>query len=474
MAYVMSRIAGRPIAELGSLKWHAGGVVLGVPWLEETTMSGHRAKLVLVAALFGAALSFPVQPVRADQETFAGETRDSSGLAILPQWTGPSPYQFGAKNDKEADTYNRAYDEAMKNPNDLGYPWLDTATGKLTRRGITAKGLSLAESSVTTMGLDAGHQEIASGKASIAKLDAIADQAIQMRGAGVPGNNLIWRTWPDQLHSRVIITISELNEDLLAHLASVFGTDLIAISVMPGGPGEQDSRNQDSTRFWGGAEFYSGVADCTTGFSWWVATGVYGMLTAGHCAYNGGSVSNGYYQYPKTIGNVTSGAEENWDPNNGTVYFNGQTTYRGDLALIRINSGYGSSPYVYTGGNNDGQTITVGFMHSGWTRSGEQVCFSGRITNNWCGQVYYIDQNRWYIVNGLNVYARHVVQADAMGNTCPTHGDSGGPIYQTASNGKAIAVGIFSGSFPQIINCSIYFTDIWDAFWGLPGWLMEG
>jgi hypothetical protein len=58
---------------------------------------------------------------------------------------------------------------------------------------------------------------------------------------------------------------------------------------------------------------------------------------------------------------------------------------------------------------------------------------------------------------------------DALGNTCPTHGDSGGPVYHKRSDGKVIAYGIFSGSAPLLAACSVWMTDIWDAYVGLPG-----
>jgi hypothetical protein len=69
------------------------------------------------------------------------------------------------------------------------------------------------------------------------------------------------------------------------------------------------------------------------------------------------------------------------------------------------------------------------------------------------------------------VWARHVVDASALGNTCPTHGDSGGPVYRKRSDGTVYAVGIYSGSSPIVIGCDAFFTDIWDAYYGLPGTL---
>jgi hypothetical protein len=72
------------------------------------------------------------------------------------------------------------------------------------------------------------------------------------------------------------------------------------------------------------------------------------------------------------------------------------------------------------------------------------------------------------------VWARNVDEGYAGGNTCPTHGDSGSGVYQNRSDGRVTAFGIQSGSLPLIISCHIFFTDIWDAYYGLPGVLKTG
>lgn len=57
-------------------------------------------------------------------------------------------------------------------------------------------------------------------------------------------------------------------------------------------------------------------------------------------------------------------------------------------------------------------------------------------------------------------------EADAVGWTCP---HSGAPAYRTLSGGDVAAVGIFSGYLPVGVGCQTYFTDIWDAYYALPG-----
>ena len=53
-------------------------------------------------------------------------------------------------------------------------------------------------------------------------------------------------------------------------------------------------------------------------------------------------------------------------------------------------------------------------------------------------------------------------------------GDSGSGVYQKRSDGKVTAFGILSGSAPLVLACHIFFTDIWDAYYGLPGTLKTG
>lgn len=50
------------------------------------------------------------------------------------------------------------------------------------------------------------------------------------------------------------------------------------------------------------------------------------------------------------VGNVTANSEENWDSVHGTQYYTGQSTYRGDVALIRLVSGNTSGSKIYIEG----------------------------------------------------------------------------------------------------------------------------
>lgn len=349
----------------------------------------------------------------------------------------------------------------------MGYPWIDLDSKTLELSAINERGEKaalLAEASLPAAGLTT---RVTRAQASIARLDEIADDATRLIEAGVPHAALVWMTEPDQKNNRVVITVDELNAELMSALASRFGTDLIAVRVREGGPAAAANRDDDSPPFWGGALWSSPDWNCTTGFAWNVGGGVSGMLTAAHCISAGGNAS---YPSYTNAGSVRSGYEENWSDTNGTQYYTGQSVYRGDVALIRYYS-YGSGPYIYSGAPHTSTYRAVAAMNSRWSQVGDAACVNGVTTGEWCGMVVATGVNRWYVVNGWDVWARHVVEADAGGNTCPTHGDSGGPVYRKRSDGKVTAVGVLSGSVPLVLACAAYFTDIWDSYYGLPGTL---
>jgi hypothetical protein len=100
---------------------------------------------------------------------------------------------------------------------------------------------------------------------------------------------------------------------------------------------------------------------------------------------------------------------------------------------------------------------------------GDAVCNDGMTTGPWCGAVTFTGISFLYLFDGSNVWARNIDEADALGNTCPTMGDSGAGMYQKRSDGKVTAFGIYSGGYPSGVACTVFFTDIWDSYYGLPG-----
>jgi hypothetical protein len=385
---------------------------------------------------------------------------DRSGIALV----GPDAIQFRAQTEAQAVAFDAALNLAFNNRDHMGYPWIDLDTKTLELSAVDQSGQKAASEAGVSLSASGFTTRVTTSQASIAKLDAVADEVTRLLAAGVPHAELIWMTEPDQKNNRVVITISKANDELMSALASRFGTDLIAVRVREGGPASAMNRDNDQPAFWGGAKITTSTGKmCTTGFAWNV-NGQSAMLTAAHCISTGGTVS--YTDWPNA-GSVASGSGENWSATNGTQYYTGQSVYRGDVALIRYSS-QASGPSIYSGAAHTSTSKVVKVMASRWSQVGDAACVNGITTGGWCGIVTLTGINAWYAIDGIAVWARHVVQAEAIGNTCPTHGDSGGPVYRDYSGGVA-AVGVYTGGYPYGLGCVVWFTDIWDAYYGLPG-----
>jgi hypothetical protein len=180
------------------------------------------------------------------------------------------------------------------------------------------------------------------------------------------------------------------------------------------------------------------------------------------------------------MGTVTASTEENWQPGYGTVPYSGQNVNRGDVALIRVSSPRSSAGSIYVGGPNSSTSVRVKRLA---TRSPipytDVVCTGGSVSGELCDYfVNAIESDVWYMGGVPGVWARHVVQANrdidysVNRGKYVKQGDSGGPVYKYISGGVE-AVGIISGSSEGSLYPFnfVYFTDIWDAYWGLPGTL---
>jgi hypothetical protein len=429
------------------------------------------AALVLVAQVGFPGATAPVSgslsgsgPSLSNLRSAQAEDTTSNGIAVV----GPEAIQVRPADEDQAAAFNTALELAYAHRDDLGYPWLDAASGVLELSFATGLGETVAAAAVDRLSAGGRTVRLRPAPASVAELDALADAVTRLNADGVPGADRIWKTEADQKNNRIIITVSEAPDELLDALAARFGTERIAVRIQGPPPGASTAANRDSDSppFWGGAKFYPDLT-CTTGFPWNVGSGVSGMLTAGHCAPTGSNSVN--YPNYNNVGFIRSASEENWDATYGTQYFSGQSVYRGDLALVRYRSSYSSGPYVYSGGPHTSTASAVDSMASRRSQWGDAACVNGVVTGEWCGMVVGTGLNILYLVAGPNVWARNVVEARALGNTCPTRGDSGAPVYRKLSATRVAAVGIFSGWFAQVVACTVWFTDIWDAYYGLPG-----
>jgi len=387
--------------------------------------------------------------------------------ARAPDRVGVAAMQVVPRSEAQAQAFDDAYWYARKHSQDIGYPWIDTNTGTLLVSAATKHGVSLLQGARKGGLRGDGPRRIRVVQSSLADLDAIADKVTRLAVEGVPDAELIYRTEPDQQANRIIITISRESDRLIRELTQMFGPDAIAIRINPAridiGTG---SRRDDTSPFWGGATINVPVGICSSGFPWSIS-GAPAMLTAAHCAPSGGSVS----APSQSMGTVKSASEENWTVGTGTVYYTGQSTYRGDVALIRVSSSRSVAARIYRGGATSSSSSIVREM---WSRSpavNDSFCTGGQTSGELCDYtVTTTGINAWYLLDGLGVWARNVTEGVRNNYTgCIGHGDSGGSVFTVRSDGAIAAKGIISGFGQTIGSCFAYFTDIRLSYFGLPG-----
>lgn len=258
---------------------------------------------------------------------------------------GPDPLQFRASSEDEALAFHQLLTFATEHADDFGYP-RSAADHKSFELAIaTNKGAALLNDVATNQLASGFSVSSVPARASIRQVTDLANEIIDFGRDGVAGGELIWKTEPDQINNRVIVTVYKRDSGLFATLAERYG-DLIAVRIEDAGFADSHvNRDSDAPAFWGGAYWASSTGKgCSTGFAWSTGSGS-AMITAAHCISTGGTAS--YPNYPNA-GTVASASEENWQDTVGTRYYTGQSTYRGDVALIRY-SGYGSAPYIYNG-----------------------------------------------------------------------------------------------------------------------------
>lgn len=289
----------------------------------------------------------------------------------------------------------------------------------------------------------------------------------------------MWRTEIEKSTGKVILTAETLTPDLARAIVAVYGTERVIVEIEKDPQMSVGGRLDDGVPFWGGARINTPVGSCTDGLSWRLSSGVNAMVTAGHCAPNGGSVST-----PSTsMGSVTSGTHENYKLGVGTVTVSGYSGYHGDGAIIQVAAGKSSSAWIYRGAYNS-NSGTGGDVIQMWSRRaapGDAYCTGGSFSGEICNwTVYGVGQDLRVYNNYSKSYevARGVVTSRSRTGWCARPGDSGGCVFTTVSGGVA-AKGIHNGGggggsdYYGGLNdyCHEYFTDIWDIYYGLPGYL---
>ena len=158
---------------------------------------------------------------------------DSTGILLIApgeQVQGRPP------NEAVAQAHSDAMVMAEANGLDLGYPWIDPATGELVLSAATPRGRQLIDAA----GIDVPHR-IRSVEHGLKTLEAIKDGVTFLGGQGIEGADLIFMSGQDHRDNRALIGIREMSRPLLDYLAAHYPADAIAIQVDPtfGGGGFQ-------------------------------------------------------------------------------------------------------------------------------------------------------------------------------------------------------------------------------------------
>ncbi|GAA3646537.1 S1 family peptidase [Lentzea roselyniae] len=283
-------------------------------------------------------------------------------------------------------------------------------------------------------------------KYSVAELEAVRDEVLTL--TTLPDAASLVSAYVDASNNRVLVETSKASGALRAALAAKYGSDRVALYLRPDAVPlvRKDDRKWDGSPFAGGSEFSSGR--CTKGFGW-VHQGKSYILTAGHCTSLNETVSTN----AGSMGKVTA---DNWNNKKGSVKWNGQSYYSGDLATIKMPAGKASSTLVYKGGPNS-DTYRVVTDKWGPSGTGDRYCVGGQVTGEMCGFKVIASHVTAKFADGEILRAAHKSYRKGK---CTVGGDSGGPIYTIRSDGTIAAKGILSGGSSNTSgNCYDYFTD---------------
>lgn len=197
--------------------------------------------------------------------------------------------------------------------------------------------------------------------------------------------------------------------------------------------------------------------------------GYHRMLTAGHCAWDGGYVWSHAgapnFNSPGTVGMgcIYSGGQfENWNQNVGTTMINGR--YDGDMAMITLDLNNQGGFSIYTGAASGDNTSAI--VKEMWWRSplaGDQFCTGGHATGSLCGWQVSVGNANVTVAGGL---VQNVARSFRTG--CVQGGDSGGSVYTVRPDGGIAAKGIMSQA-NTATPCEMLFTDVRRAAGAWPG-----
>lgn len=421
---------------------------------------------IITTALLVMSASAAITPAAAGPPESA---RHPSGLTLV----GPA-VEVEQIPEALSESLGEAERLAEENPKDFGYAWVDREKGSVVLDAVSPRGRALAAEMQTRRGQGRGRPEVRAVRKDQATLEDLKHEVIDL--GGPLREDGAWRSEVDPENGRVVLTVTGLSDASAAELVRRYGTEQVAVRVDPDRPEvDVQSRTNDTSPFYGGARINTPVGGCSNAFSWYSGTTSY-MLTAGHCASSGGSISTP----AMAMGLVTATSRENWHSTAGTQYLTGQSVYRGDIALIHVPSPRSTTARMFRGDINSSSSALVGEMWSRRPQSGDQYCTGGTRSGEVCG--WTVDAARVDIRYSSGAVVRNAVSSRSKQGWCTRPGDSGGPVYTVRPDGKVAAKGIISGGggggsdyygglFDQ---CTQIFTDIYEAYYGFPGYLRVG
>lgn len=301
------------------------------------------------------------------------------------------------------------------------------------------------------------------------EIDRAMDSLSGLQSDGV----VVTAAYPDPAQDRLVVEVDRLPVSFARRVVATYGAALVAVRQVPAGAGRAaqsfgDPLLGNGRRDREGPPLAGGAADgsCTDGFAWFDDTGRPAILTAGHCG-----------REAHLAGGTVAPGEDSWRSGTGTVLMTGETTYRGDQALVRVDAAAGVQARVFREGPTATRTAPVTGRLQTAPHPGEVLCTGGSQTGEQCGWVVVWAAAGNYTYDSGEI-ARRVWRADRSG-PCLLPGDSGGPVYTLDEHGGVVARGILSGATgfggsdhtaaPDEQPCRAVFTDIADVWLSMPG-----
>jgi hypothetical protein len=179
-----------------------------------------RVTAAVLAIVLAGCAGPPASPVAS-----AAANVDPTGILLLA--TGEQ-VQGRPPNEAVTQAHSDAMVMAEANGLDLGYPWIDSATGQLVLSAATPRGRQLIEAAAIAV-----PYRIRSVEHGFKALEEIKDGVTFLGGQGIEGAELIFMSGQDHRDNRALIGIREMSRPLLDHLAATYPADAIAVQVDP-------------------------------------------------------------------------------------------------------------------------------------------------------------------------------------------------------------------------------------------------